>query len=205
MSDPALCIPPNPDVSGWWYVSMKQAVGPRYEYHREWIAPPLHGVNGHWNCDGYEIFQDDAAELGYRILGPVPTHAEVEALRTEAADANRAWNRLRDTYALQNYELTAANAEIARLKEQQFSYDRPAWEANERLNKQVSDLGLELDAASAEIARLKSPDLVTVRREDLYKLADKWVSQEEIGYNATLGYIQEQVKKYILAMEAAAK
>ena len=89
-AQPATCIPPNNEVSGWWwltdlFVDNSQTIA-------WWRAP------SDW-LDSYgRVFSCRTMALrGFRILGPVPTHAEVEALRSE---------------------LNAANAEIERIKKQ---------------------------------------------------------------------------------------
>ena len=113
MSDPATCIPLNPSVSGWWYLSQNDR-----EIHEYWDD------GGFWGDSfGQYMTADVAHKTGCRILGPVPSHSEVEALRAEILVLKSA----RDDYwhlALENAnegtrwrrELTAANVEIARLK-----------------------------------------------------------------------------------------
>lgn len=107
MSDPAqpeACIPPDPSVSGWWWLLESNGTKtPAFWLH----------LNHEWEFDGIRRTPEDLGALA-RILGPVLSHAEVEALREGKSECVR-----------------------------------------------------RLYAANAEIARLKTPDLVTVRREDL--------------------------------------
>ena len=150
MSDPALCIPPNSEVSGWWYLQHENT-----EEHEYWNAD--HG--GWWDNfvdDG--MTPADAHRIGYRILGPVPSFAEVEALRAEIANLLALCDG--DAYALRQ-------------------------------------MNTQLTAANAEIARLKSPDLVTVRREDLRELigwSPPWTPTE-----------QSRIEQRIAEMETAAE
>ena len=65
---------------------------------------------------------------------------------------------------------------------------------------------MELTAANAEIARLKSPDIVTVRREDLREVL--WgVINSTWRSKATASFREEEVEvnKRLTAMEDAAR
>lgn len=136
MSDPASCIPPNPEVSGWWWLKLHD-----YEGAFKWSSPDEQGGDDgcwlHAALDGSTWTSDEATRAGYRILGPVPSHAdvveargqiaqdgkEIERLEAELTAANAAIETLEalrdgDAHALRQLDalLTAANAEIARLK-----------------------------------------------------------------------------------------
>ena len=88
---PAICIPPDPSVSRWW-----------------WLGPVDNG-------DAFPLWWDADAECwdagdmpldDWRILGPVATHAEVEALRAEI-------QRLRAAFRVNILRLSpASHAEI---------------------------------------------------------------------------------------------
>ena len=102
MSDPeqpATCQPSDPTESGWWYLQ-----GPYGEKPYFWS-----GIDQTWLLGSVLETAKCFTGLSYRILGPVPTFAEVEILRSQL-------DRWQD-YAMKNaVELTAANDEIARLK-----------------------------------------------------------------------------------------
>ena len=110
MSDPASCVPPDPSVSGWWWLKLHD-----YEGAFKWSSPDEQGGgNGYWlyaALDGKAWTSDDATRAGYRILGPVPSHADVVEAREQIAQDGREIERL-------EAELTAANAAIKRLKTQ---------------------------------------------------------------------------------------
>jgi hypothetical protein len=111
------CEPSDPSVSGWWYIGY--IAGAPYPCEIwEWVPN-----EGRWILPGGEGDGDDgfhAALNGYRILGPVPSHAEVEALRAEITTAQNTARVQTSLWANKCFDLhtqlTAANAEIARLK-----------------------------------------------------------------------------------------
>ena len=79
MSDPATCQPPNPEVSGWWWLTRDGHHNlPAWWYHSD--AP---------GCSGWTEYgtPEQMAAHGYRVLGPVLSFAEVEALRDDIAGA----------------------------------------------------------------------------------------------------------------------
>jgi len=148
MSDPTRCQPPDPTVSGWWYLAKVEYDDPE-ELHEFWNAG---GGNGGWwddfTTDG--MTAEQAGEIGYTIIAPIPTFAEVEALREDRHALGDAVAEI----AILRAQLTAANAEIARLK----------------LEAEATDVALEernksLRAVLDRQAGVLNPDLVTVRRE----------------------------------------
>jgi len=73
MSDEiTLCIPPDPSVGGWWWLGYADK---NNEFPLWWEADGKYWENG--------FDAERATAYGYRILGPVTPHAEVEALRAE--------------------------------------------------------------------------------------------------------------------------
>ena len=106
---PATCIPPDPSVSGWWYLQDGEFI-----------------VNEYWNAEGGtwdEFFVDRpiscaewAHASGYRILGPVPTFAEVEALRTSCLSAGESVRIWADRTLKAVDELKTAEAEVEALQ-----------------------------------------------------------------------------------------
>jgi len=91
MSDPTdaptPCIPPDPSVGGWWWLGYADK---NNEFPLWWEADGKYWENG--------FDAERATAYGYRILGPVTPHAEVEALRAENA-------RLRATIEIVHYKL----------------------------------------------------------------------------------------------------
>ena len=108
MADPASCVPPDPSVSGWWWLKLHD-----YEGAFKWSSPDEQGGgNGYWlyaALDGKAWRSDDATRAGYRILGPMPSHADVVEARRQIAQDGREIERL-------EAELTAAHARIAKLE-----------------------------------------------------------------------------------------
>jgi hypothetical protein len=107
MSDPALCQPPDPTVSGRWWVS---GIPYNNEFPLWWD-----GFYERWHY-GYSNISAKEAYKRWRILGPVPTHAEVEALREELTNMEAL--RDGDARALRQFDtqLTAARARVAKLE-----------------------------------------------------------------------------------------
>jgi hypothetical protein len=174
---PASCIPPDPSVSGWWYVAKDGYTGPD-ELHEFWNAG--NGNGGWWDdfvADG--MTPEEAGDMGFSILGPVPSHAEVEALRGAYACMLQSANGFSDT-------LNAANAEIERLKRHiAGAYRCLDLDGNTRGAMQT------LKAAGAELP-VPPTDLVTVRREDLDRVVQ-------------LAYDEENVSQVLIDMEDAAR
>jgi len=174
MSDPeqpATCQPFDPTVSGWWYQDTPHGESPYFwdMVYQKWLV----GAN-------YETIQDLTYD-DHRILGPVPTFTEVEALQAELSVANFRLDLLRlevvnmaalrdgDAHAFHQLDaqLTAANAEIARLKER--------IEDDEHL---IEDRNKSLKAALDHQAGIANPYFVTVRREDLREVLNGMAKQK---------------------------
>jgi len=74
---PALCIPPNPNVSGWWWL-----VSP-YKYLNIFFWC---NISQKWSTSqNFNALPQYLTHLGYRIRGPIPSYAEVEKLRSTNA------------------------------------------------------------------------------------------------------------------------
>jgi len=79
---PALCIPPNPNVSGWWW--LVSDIWP-YKNIFFWC-----NISQGWSTSqNFNASPQYLAQLGYRIRGPVPSYAEVEKLRSTNAALNK--------------------------------------------------------------------------------------------------------------------
>ena len=87
---PTLCTPPDPSVSGWWWLHDGYDVdGPRA---RQWNPDPTYDGGGWWSVWACEPCSPE------EVVGPVTPHAEVEALRAEI-------QRLRATIEIVHYKL----------------------------------------------------------------------------------------------------
>ena len=104
--EPTTCAPPDPSVSGWWWLAINGA-GPQASY---WNS----GTSVWWS--DFIMSAKVASLRGYRVLGPVPTHSEVEALQTGLEMLHAESQQSLDLFREVSAKLTAANAEIARLK-----------------------------------------------------------------------------------------
>jgi hypothetical protein len=102
---PTLCIPPDPSISGWWWLHDGYDVdGPRA---RQWNPDPTYNGGGWWSVWACEPWSSEAiAREGFRILGPVTTHAEVEALRAEIQRLRKALQAVKDAAAYVDGSLT---------------------------------------------------------------------------------------------------
>lgn len=112
MSDtPATCQPPDASVSGSYYLSYdngtKQTI-------KRWRAEPV--VLRGWLDELGSIHAQEAWRIGYRILGPVPTHSEVEALRAELHTEQLTVMRMQNAGVALQTELTAARTRNAKLE-----------------------------------------------------------------------------------------
>jgi len=91
---PAICIPPDPSVSGFWHVVTDEKSNDGREV-AEWMT--YGGLcTPHWRSRGTVL----------SILGPVATHAEVEALRAEIQRLRAALQAVKDAAAYADGSLT---------------------------------------------------------------------------------------------------
>ena len=142
MSDPATCIPPDASVSGWWYLSNLfngvQPSSPAYETQVFWEERTRAWL---WGKTSY-YYGNDMWRMGYRILDPVPSHAEAEQWKAAALNSiteNATWAQR--CFDLAD-ELKSANARADTLREALVEWQRRAVE-------------LERTPANAESERLK--------------------------------------------------
>ncbi|MBC7623925.1 MAG: hypothetical protein H7232_11105 [Aeromicrobium sp.] len=82
-----------------------------------WLPGPMMNGGGCWGVYPVDVCDaEEAAKEGYRILGPVPSHAEVEALRAAHVNFVEWEGRWAQRVLVLSDDLNTANAEIARLK-----------------------------------------------------------------------------------------
>jgi len=108
---PALCIPPDSSVSGWWHVITNEQSNDGHEV-AEWMTYGDY-CTPHWRSRGTVL----------SILGPVATHAEVETLRAEI-------QRLRDALGTAQTDLAAQRERHAFIAENvEFPSTLPSYPA----------------------------------------------------------------------------
>ena len=104
MSDPTdaptPCIPPDPSVSGWWWLENDE------KKQMPWCWQASHR---RWQTEGSDRnHPEHMAEYGWRILGPVNPNAEVELLLLRMENV-----RLRAAFRVNMLRLSpASHAEI---------------------------------------------------------------------------------------------
>ena len=98
---PALCIPPDPSISGWWWLGDEEGdvCALNWDGENWWVRVP-----GDYGCQVFR--QQLLSREGWRILGPVTTHAEVEALRAEIQRLRKALQAVKDAAAYVDGSLT---------------------------------------------------------------------------------------------------
>jgi len=95
---PTVCIPTDPSVSGWWWLT---PVDNDKEFPIWWEADEQY-----WYGVSDAIDAERAAKW-WRVLGPVPSHAEYEALTAELGVLKSENARLRTEYDRLRFRLTA--------------------------------------------------------------------------------------------------
>jgi len=97
---PTLCIPPDPSVSGWWWLENDE------KKQMPWCWQASHR---RWQTEGSDRnHPEHMAEYGWRILGPVNPNAEVELLLLRMENV-----RLRAAFRVNMLRLSpASHAEI---------------------------------------------------------------------------------------------
>ena len=95
---PTLCTPPDPSVSGWWWLhDGYDDDGPRA---RQWNPDPTYDGGGWWSVWACEPCSPE------EVVGPVTPHAEVEALRAEIQRLRAALQAVKDAAAYADGSLT---------------------------------------------------------------------------------------------------
>ena len=104
------CIPLNPSVSGWWWIRDERGMN-----GDTWPVWWQAGADS-WDLEDETMSPVEAYAAGYRILCPVPSHSEVEALREHNTELQEQLRHAMSNADNTRGQLTAANAEIARLR-----------------------------------------------------------------------------------------
>ena len=102
------CTPPDASVSGWWWIRDERGMN-----GDTWPVWWQAGADS-WDLEDETMSPVEAYAAGYRILCPVPSHSEVEALREHNTELQEQLRHSMSNADNTRGQLTAANAEIER-------------------------------------------------------------------------------------------